>query len=434
MLPSAILVPLVVSRRRGCHHGGWRQGREAGAAAVSAVRAARSVQGNAYALFIIRVQNANPGTMIRGSMLGIRFARGFIRNWLGARRSRGVVVPFESPVLRMARVCEDERDGLIAILRDFANNGTAYIVPWSSLPLVVPMSDYDKALHTGVAESRPTTPAEVRAVVSQLALSGALGREAKACEVERTRSARTQLADIELVLILHLLSSCGADPTTLIADSSRRGATGAKAAVAAAAAAIGVRRKDIYRRISEFSKLLEPVGLIATEGPIHAGWLRALHNEVEAFGPDCAMRRQANFPGVSAALAPIARSAARTAQFSATELNIIDYSVLDINSTISRWNTEQPLLKQVITRLSFALDEWPSLIKAAHDALRDSQSAPVPQLHALSAVLPGAAEAAASADSHAAKGQAEPAPVARALAVKLSTIWSMLGSSRPSLG
>jgi hypothetical protein len=270
-------------------------------------------------------------------------------------------------------------------------------------------------------------------VVSQLALSGALGREAKAREVERAHAARTQLADIELVLILYLLSSCGADPTALIADSSRRGATGAKAAVATAAAAIGVKRKDIYRRISEFSKLLEPVGLIATEGPIHAGWLRALHNEVEAFGPDCAMRQQANLPDISAALEPIARSAARTVQFSATGLNIIDYSVLDIGSTISRWNAEQPLFKQVITRLSFALDEWPTLIKAAHDALRDSQGAPVPQLHALSAVPPRAAEVDASGDRHASKGHAEPAPVARALAARLSTIWSMLGSSRPSL-
>ena len=367
-------------------------------------------------------------------MLGIGFGSGFIRNWLGALRSRGVVVPFESPVLRMARVCDDERDGLIAILRDFANNGTAYIVPWSSLPLVVPMTDYDKALHTGVAENRPTTPAEVRAVVSQLALSGALGREAKAREAERTRTARTQLADIELVLILHLLSSCGADPATLIADSSRRGMTGAKAAVAAAAAATGVKRKDIYRRVSEFSKLLVPVGLMATEGPIHSGWLRVLHNEVEALGPDCAVRRQANLPDVSAAWEPIATSAARTAQFTATGLNMIDYSVLDINSTIRQWNTEEPLLRQIITRLSFTLDEWPSLIKAAHDALRDSKDGTVVQLQALRAVLPRAAAVGPTVGGHAVKGSADPPPVARALAVRLSTIWSMLGTSRPSLG
>jgi hypothetical protein len=60
---------------------------------------------------------------------------GIFGNWFARQRPRGAVVPFEARALRMARVCHDERDGLIAILRDFANNGTAYIVPWSSLPL-----------------------------------------------------------------------------------------------------------------------------------------------------------------------------------------------------------------------------------------------------------------------------------------------------------
>ena len=74
---------------------------------------------------------------------------GIIRKWFAQRRARGAAVPFESPALRMARVCDDERDGLIAVLRDFANNGTAYIVPWSSLPLMAAMTDHDMAVHAG---------------------------------------------------------------------------------------------------------------------------------------------------------------------------------------------------------------------------------------------------------------------------------------------
>jgi hypothetical protein len=139
---------------------------------------------------------------------------GIIRKWLAQRRARGAAVPFESPALRMARVCDDERDGLIAVLRDFANNGTAYIVPWSSLPLMAPMTDHDKAVHAAVGETRACTPAKVRAVISKLALSGALGPEAKAREGERSRADQRGLADIELILILHLLDSSGADLAT----------------------------------------------------------------------------------------------------------------------------------------------------------------------------------------------------------------------------
>src|SRR6185437_5444670 len=68
---------------------------------------------------------------------------GSIRGWLGMGKSRGAAVPFETPALRMARVCEDERDGLTAIMRDFANNGSTYMVPWTSLPLMVTMTESD---------------------------------------------------------------------------------------------------------------------------------------------------------------------------------------------------------------------------------------------------------------------------------------------------
>ena len=135
---------------------------------------------------------------------------GIISKLFGPNRPRGAVVPFDTPMLRMARVCDDERDGLIAILRDFANNGAAYIVPWTSLPLMTTMTNRDLALHEGISESKSTTPAQVRAVVSELALSGILGPEAKDRETGRVQAERTQLADLELVLILHLLSSCGA--------------------------------------------------------------------------------------------------------------------------------------------------------------------------------------------------------------------------------
>ena len=45
------------------------------------------------------------------------------------------------------------------------------------------MTDHDLALHEAVSETKASTPAQVRAVISKLALSGVLGPEAKAREV-----------------------------------------------------------------------------------------------------------------------------------------------------------------------------------------------------------------------------------------------------------
>jgi hypothetical protein len=214
-------------------------------------------------------------------MWGAETGTGIVRKWFGQRRPRGAAVPFEAPALRMARVCDDERDGMIAILRDFANNGSAYIVPWSSLPLMAPMTDHDKALHTAVGEVKAATPAQVRAVVHDLALSGALGEEA------RTRETSTEfsvLADVELVLFLHLLDSCGANLATLMVNRARWRDADAKSAITAAAAKLGLRRQELHHRIAEFARLLVPLGLVAAGGAIRAGWLRALHNDIEGFG------------------------------------------------------------------------------------------------------------------------------------------------------
>ena len=321
-------------------------------------------------------------------MWGADKGGGVIRKWFAQQRPRGAAVPFDAPALRMARVCEDERDGMIAILRDFARKGTVYIVPWTSLPLMAPMTDHDMALHKAVGETKACTPDQVRTVVSDLALSGALGPEALAREVELTQRDRTSAADVELLLILHLLASCGADLASLTADPVRWRDADAKAAVAAAATALGVKRQDIYRRIGEFTKLLGPVGLVTSEGSIKPGWLRVLHDEIEGFAKSTAMPASAQSADAKGDLAAIADAAKRTAQLAGMVLNMLDYAVLDIGGTIRRWTTELPVLRQAIERLSLTLDVWPPLMKSVRDALRHPPDQLTSELHVLRSMLP----------------------------------------------
>jgi hypothetical protein len=358
---------------------------------------------------------------------------GIIRKWLAQRRARGAAVPFESPALRMARVCDDERDGLIAVLRDFANNGTAYIVPWSSLPLMAPMTDHDKAVHAAVGETRACTPAKVRAVISKLALSGALGPEAKAREGERSRADQRGLADIELILILHLLDSSGADLATLMADPARWRDRDAKAAVAEAATTVGVKRQDIYRRIGELTKLVAPVGLVATQGAIQSGWLRVLHDEIEGFAQSTAATARSGSPDVSAHLAAIAETARRTAELAGVVLGMLDYAVLDIGGTMRRWNTELPVLRQAIERLSLMLDEWPSLMKLAHDALRAPPDERAAQLRLLRSMLPRLPDADPAGDGHPPTGDDGSLSASQVLGARLSAIRSMLGATKDAV-
>jgi hypothetical protein len=356
---------------------------------------------------------------------------GFVSKWFNFKRPRGTIVPFETPALRMVRVCDDEHEGLIAILQDFANNGSTYVIPWNNLPLVASMTDHDISLHKGISEARPSTPAELRAVISELALSGFLGPDAKAREVECRRTGAVQLADIELVLILHLLHSCGVNPATLLTiNATRPPSKDIKRTLEAAAAAIGIKRQEIYQRIADFAKLLMPIGLVAVEGPIHPGWLRVLHGDIATFARNCTTSPQAVLPEVIAALEAISKSAGRTARLSDTGLSLIDYAVLDIPMTIRRWATEHLLLKQVINRLSMMLDPWPSLMSGVNDALRGSQKDMVSQLSQLQCVLPHTPERGEEANDDPAEEDEKAASIRRALAIKLSTIWGALGVYR----
>jgi hypothetical protein len=332
----------------------------------------------------------------------------------------------------MARVCDDERDGLIAVLRDFANNGSAYIVPWTSLPLMASMTDHDVALHYAVGESKASTPTRVRAVISELALSGALGPEAKARETQRSQADQKGLADAELVLLLHLLDSCGADLAPLMADPARWRDAAAKSAVAAAAATVRVRRQDIYERIAELTRLLAPVGLVATDGPIQSGWLRVLRDEIEGFGHGVVVVAPSDAPDLGGHLAAVAESATQSAQLAGTVLGMIDYAVLDIRGTIRRWTTELSVLRQAIDRLSMMLDEWPPLMKSVSDALRQPPPEMVAQLRVLRSMLPRMPSADLRSAGDASDDSARSPAVSRVLAARLATIWSMLRACHPA--
>jgi hypothetical protein len=154
--------------------------------------------------------------------------------------------------------------------------------------------------------------------------------------------------------------------------------------------------------------------------------LRVLHNEIEAFAQSMATASRSGSPEVSAHLAAIAEAARRTAQLSGVVLGMLDYAVLDIGGTIRRWNTELPVLRQAIERLSLILDEWPSLMKLARDALRGPPGEMPTQLRVLRSMLPRMPDAAPSGADHAPDGNAGSPSVSDVLGGRLSAIWSML--------
>ena len=337
-------------------------------------------------------------------MVGSWRVGGIVGSMLRRREPRSAAVPFEHEVLRLARAAEDERHGLVAILRDFAGNCARYLVPWADLPKMVRLGPGDAALHGAVEEAQAVTPAAMMAVVRTVALSGALGAAAKAGARASEQAEGKRERDLHAVLIFHALRASRADLGGLLAATAR-GAPGldaslrrdAQAAVRTAAAALGLRRSEIYDRTAALSHGVLPVGFAATDGPIARGWLRTLQHEVT--GLHRHMRdRLAEMPtDLATDLRVAAEISQMTLEATAPMFGAVDRAVLNIGATMRDWDKAQPTLAGTVDTLSSVLDEWAGLIPEARATLRAPISEMGPRLRRLRALLPPGALVAGAA-------------------------------------
>jgi hypothetical protein len=165
---------------------------------------------------------------------------------------------------------------------------------------------------------------------------------------------------------------------------------------------------------------------------IQAGWLRILRDEIEEFSRSLVVLAPGS-PQADEHLQAIAESAKGTVQLAGIVINMLDYSVLDIISTIRRWQTELPVLKQALARLALMLDEWPALIKSVHDVLRGPPDGIASALRGLRSVLTNLPDMASAAPARGSQAGADTGAVSRALAARLSPIWAMLHPRRAAM-
>ncbi|MGH7078034.1 MAG: hypothetical protein ACREFU_08030 [Acetobacteraceae bacterium] len=300
-------------------------------------------------------------------------------------------VPFETPALRFARVREDERHRLVALLHDFADNGSVLVVPWDALPTVVAMSARDAALHTAIAEAKAVTPDAIRSVMASLATSGALGAEAQARQATRTRVESQRQSDMQAILLFHLLRTGGADLTPLLTDPQASSAA-AKREVRRAAASLRIGRREIYSRAVDLARIVLPVGSPPNIGPARPGWLRLLSNDVSVFGAEAEARGANAMPEAAHHLHALASEVSSAMDLSRTVLHAIDGALEDIRPTIRSGEAEFPLIRRAIDRLSWTLDGWPEIVSTGREILAGPAGEAVDRLLLLRRLLPAIPE------------------------------------------
>ena len=320
------------------------------------------------------------------------------------RTVQAATVPFETPALRFARVREDERHHLVALLRDFADNGSVLVVPWDALPQVVAMSARDAALHTAIAEAKAVTPDAIRSVMTSLAASGALGAEAQARQAAKAHAESRRQTDMQAILLFHLLRASGADLAPLLADPTGSSAA-ARREVRRAAASLRIGRREIYRRAVDLTRIVLPIGSPANIGPPRPGWLRLLSNDVSAFGAKARAHGASALPEAAYHLHALANEVSSVIDVSHSVLHAIDGALEDIRATIRGGDAEFLLIRRAIDRLSWTLDGWPSIVDTGREILAGPAGEAVDRLLLLRRLLPSMPER----DEFAVPGLAAPA-------------------------
>lgn len=272
-------------------------------------------------------------------------------------------VPFESEGLLGTQVRDDERHDLVALLRNFAQNGATYVTPWESLPSMFTMTSFDAALHREVGATGAATPPALREAVRAVAASGAGGPAMQSeAQLQTLRDERRRVR-IASLLAERVVSSVGIVPQRLNSGVSRN-------QLESAFARRGLEPRRVADQIELCATLVSAAGLDPevdrdTSGPLRilAGQLRHMFRHFEF--------KSGRSTGDDAAAYSAAAEAARSAaQRCADCLRQLDDCLSQIPLLLSSWDRTRPMIDRLMRQLDADLDGWEPII-AIHAGVLD---------------------------------------------------------------
>lgn len=260
---------------------------------------------------------------------------------------RGCVVPFKTRELFAARVRSDRRDGLVMLLRDFAGNGSTFVLPWRDVPVVTPITAYDRALHGAIGEAGASTPAAVRAALRHVPEDGGAEAAAEGADAKR-------IGEIHAALLVCLLRDLGFD-LDLLQGAGRGGAAGER--LRAVVSRAGAGPAELLRHTERLAQDLVLLGLPQSAGP-----MRRLHAEIAAFERHLRRRVGAATAEARPYYLSLVRAAGDTLDCAQAALATIDQALAGLARRAPRWAETQSLIRAELDRLGWVQDGWEQVL------------------------------------------------------------------------
>jgi hypothetical protein len=269
---------------------------------------------------------------------------------------RGYSVPFESGHLLGSRVRQDVRDGLVALLRDFSNSGSTYVVPWAMVPRTVVMTWFDGALHSRVAQLRTLSPSAIQQAADEAAAAGEAGHAAQSEALAMRRKEEDRLTALVEVLSGGALRALGISVETLDRGEVSR------QRLEEACRPHGFGPEDLVATLEACAKLVMPVGIPASLGGTMVGPLRMTLEQLQQLVTHLDRRIGAVSPAERDLYGSARMAAEASVELAASILARVDAKLDAILETIGGWKTGQAEMTRWLLQLEMILDGWPSVL------------------------------------------------------------------------
>jgi len=270
---------------------------------------------------------------------------------------RGAAVAFTTPLLSQTRVRRDDRSRLEVLIPSFSDGHGTYVVPWRSVPEVVPMTVHDRFLHSLIARSGVAAPEDVRSAVLRAAKGGLAGPKSAA-------AARAALGEDEeartvtnFLLIVEVLRTTGLDPREILRAGleSREGERLTRGHMNNAAQALGIGAEELYKRVAAMADIIHPVGMPGAPRP---GRLRRALVDIAEFRERAEKWSDVDGSEMASVAEFCAKVAGDTHRLGAEALTEFDRRIASLGNVLRDWKPEMRAIHTNVARLTWLVDGW----------------------------------------------------------------------------
>lgn len=280
---------------------------------------------------------------------------------------RGAAVAFTTPLLSQTRVRRDDRSRLEVLIPSFSDGRGVYVVPWRSVPEVVPMTAHDHLLHSLIGRSGATAPEEVRVAELRAAKGGLAGPKSAA-------AARAALGEDEeartvtnFLLIVEVLRATGLDPSEILRQGleSREGERLTRGHMNTAAQSLGIGAEELYKRVADLADIVFPVGMPRSPKP---GRVRRSLADIGEFRTHAGEWSHADKSEMAQVAEFCVKVADDTFRLGTEVLAAFDRRVGSPGSVLRDWKAETRELRTLVVRLIWLVDGWGHIAAVWRDA------------------------------------------------------------------